>query len=278
MESGMIIIGERINATRKKIGKAIQERDRQAIEKQIRSQGESGADYIDLNAGTGVGGVEGEIEALCWLIDIALEVSEKGLSLDSSSPEVIGKAAAHLAGRRPWILNSVKDDGALEELLAIAAREKALVIALAMAGEAVPEDAAGRLAVCRSIHSRVNRAGLAEDRILFDPLVLPVAADGRNGRVALETLAAVKSEFPGARTSMGISNISYGLPKRARINAAMLVSALSLGLDAAICDPTSDRINRAIALGWLLSGRDEYCRAYTTAARAGLFDPKPEGR
>ena len=113
----MIIIGEVVNATRKRISRAIQSRDSATIKRQIRDQDGAGAHYIDLNAGTG-GNTDREIEDMRWLIDIALETTEKHLSLDSANPLVIRKSAEYLSDRRPWLINSVKNERhILDELL-----------------------------------------------------------------------------------------------------------------------------------------------------------------
>ena len=272
----MIIIGEKINATRKSIAKAIISKNSSTIKQQIEDQDISGAHYIDLNAGTGVGDEKRETEDMCWLIDLALETTEKNLSIDSPNPQIIQKAAKHLAGRRPFLINSVKNDKkTLDILLPIAAQHKALVIALAMDVDGIPEEAEKRYQVCRNTYKEAKKAGIEDKDILFDPLVMPISANHNHGRIALDTLHIIKTKLPETLTSMGVSNISYGLLKRSWINEAFLIAAITRGLDAVICDSTRPSIRKAIALGRMISGKDKYCRHFTRGVRRGNFE-KPQ--
>jgi 5-methyltetrahydrofolate--homocysteine methyltransferase len=272
----MIIIGEKINATRKSISKAILSKDSSAIKQQIENQDKSGAHYIDLNVGTGVGDENKEIEDMCWLIDLALETTEKNLSIDSPNPQIVQKAVEYLDGRRPFLINSVKNDKKIMDLLLpLAGRHKAPFIALAMDAEGIPEDAEKRSQICAKIYEQAQKAGIEDKNILFDPLVIPISANHNNGRTALDTLQILKTKFPEALTSMGVSNISYGLVKRSWINEAFMIAAITRGLDAAICDPTRPSIRRAISLGLMIAGKDKYCRRYTRGVRRGDFE-KPQ--
>lgn len=269
----MIIIGEKINATRKRIAEAILSRDREAIKEQIENQDNAGAHYIDLNAGTGSGDEQQEIDDMCWLIDIALETTEKALSIDSANPKIIQKAVDYLHNRRPWLINSVKNEKhILEQLLPLAAQYKASIIALAMDAEGIPETVEQRLEVCRSIYEQADKVGVLKENIFFDPLVIPLSSNRTYGSVTLETLRTIKIEFPDSKTTMGISNVSFGLLKRARINEAFLIAAIVNGLDSAICDPTKEGIRKSILLGELIAGKDKYCRRYNRAVRKGDFD------
>jgi 5-methyltetrahydrofolate--homocysteine methyltransferase len=273
----MIVIGEKINATRKSVAKAIRSHDRAAIQQQIEKQDRAGAHFIDLNAGTGSGDENQEIQDMCWLIDIALETTEKKLSIDSANPLIIRKAAEHINNRRPWLINSVKnDDSVLEEILPVAAAHGAFVIGLGMDASGVPEKPGERIAACREIYEKAEKTGVSKEHLLFDPLVLPLSANYNHGKIAIATLCGLKEKFPGIKTTMGVSNISFGLPKRARINAVFLLAALSQGLDAAICDPTNERVRKAILLGELIAGKDKHCRSYTRAVRKGEFEKDPE--
>lgn len=264
----MIVIGEKINGTRKSIARAIQARDSGAIKRRIKDQDDAGADFIDLNVGTGAGGADIEIGDMCWLIDVALEATEKKLSIDSANPLVIRKAAEFLDDRRPWLINSVKDEKhILEEVLPVAANHGVPVIALAMDAERIPADAEGRIQACRAIGEEARKAGIEMEKLFFDPLVMPLSSNYRHGKIALETLRMLKGEFPQAKTTMGLSNISFGLPRRSEINQAFLIAAISHGLDSAICDPTIESIRRGILLGRLIAGKDRHCRRYTRTLR-----------
>ncbi|MEJ2037973.1 MAG: dihydropteroate synthase, partial [Desulfosarcinaceae bacterium] len=138
---------------------------------------------------------------------------------------------------------------------------------LAMTDQGIPKTAGDRIDACRRIASACAEIQVPLDRLYFDPLVLPVSTDASQGRVTLDTLAAIKQTFPGARTTMGLSNISFGLPDRVGLNAAFLQMAVYAGLDAAIMDPTNARMMSAVRTGEALMGGDRHFRRYTRALR-----------
>ena len=271
----MIIIGEKINASRKSIAKAILSQDADVIQNQIKKQDCAGADYIDLNAGTGVGDADKEFDDMRWLIDLALESTDKPLGIDSADPRIIRQAAEYLEGKRTWLLNSVKNDkDVLDTLMPVAAEHGCAVIALSMSGKAIPEDVPTRIDNCQAIFESAKEAGVQEQNLFFDPLVMPISSNTIFGRLAMDTLQGLKETFPQSKTTMGISNCSFGLPHRFQINGAFLLAAIVCGLDSAICDPTNSETKHAIILGELVIGRDRHCRQYTRAARKGEFKKK----
>lgn len=266
----MIIIGERINATRTSIARAIEERDEEHIRHEIRIQDEAGAHWIDLNAGTGQGDRDQESTDLHWLIDLALGTTEKGLCLDASDPQVLCRAVHHLDGRRPAILNSVNGEPErLDTVIPLAVSSRCPVIALAMDSEGIPRDVERRMEIAQAIGTRAFEAGIPEEDLWFDPLALPLSADVSQALVTFETLRAIRRDFPGAHTTLGLSNVSHGLPRRRLVNEAFLIAALSHGLDSAICDPTRAGVRQAITLGTLIAGGDRLCRRYTRRVRTG---------
>lgn len=269
----MIIIGEKINATRKSIQTAIVEKNQDAIIQQIQAQDQAGAHCIDLNAGNPNGDIAKEADDMCWLIDIALEHTQKKLVLDSASADVIRQGAEHLHGRRAWILNSVKNDApSLDALIPIAVQYDAPVIALAMDHEKIPETVDQRMQNCLAIRNKAGEMGLKEEQLYFDPLVMPLSSDNKFGKVVLEALRSIKTGFTNAKTTLGLSNISFGLPHRQKINGAFLIAAAANGLDSVFCDPTRPEIQKAVLLASLVCGKDRFCRRYTRSTRSGLFN------
>ncbi len=269
----MIVFGEKINATRKSIRNAIAEKNEEIIRKQINDQNEAGAHYIDLNAGNPDGDIEKEAEDMCWLIDIALDATDKPLILDSASVDVIRTGAQHLAGRREWILNSVKNvDSILNSLLPIAVEHKAPVVALLMDGESMPETKEDRIEHCRAIRQKALDMGVLEENLYFDALTMPLSSNHKYARIVIDTVQAIKQEFPKVKTTVGLSNLSYGLPHRQKINSAFLIAALACGLDSAFCDPTRKEIQQAVLLGPLIAGKDRFCRRFGRGSRKGVFE------
>jgi 5-methyltetrahydrofolate--homocysteine methyltransferase len=264
----LIVIGEKVNATGKKVKDAIEKKDREFLAGLIKAQDEAGADYIDLNVGTGEGNGEVEISNIRWLIDLALETTEKDLCIDSADPEVIRAAVDNLRGRRGWMLNSIsgKKDS-MEKILPLLEEYHIPFVALSMDDKGIARDAQGRLDVCKAIFTEVRRRGIDAGLVFFDPLVMPLVTDVNQAKVACECVRQIKERFPGSKTIVGLSNVSHGLPGRERINRGFLIAAMMNGLDAAILDPTSPQTQEALAVGKALSGRDRHCRRYARACR-----------
>jgi cobalamin-dependent methionine synthase I len=131
----------------------------------------------------------------------------------------------------------------------------------------VPKTVQDRLHACEKIAEACDRWGVPMERVFFDPLVMPIGTDINQGLITLETVTEIKKEFPGAKTVLGISNISYGLPARKRLNAAFLHMAIYAGLDAAIVDPLEHDIMGEVRAAEVLVGKDRHCRRYTRALR-----------
>jgi 5-methyltetrahydrofolate--homocysteine methyltransferase len=266
----MRIIGERINATRTPIAEAISKHDADHIIHEIQIQAQAGAHYIDLNAGATSGDCNREAQDMHWLIDLALEHCDKKLSLDSSHAEVLADALDYLDGRRPALLNSVSGEpDRLKPLLEPAARHGCEIIALAMGTGGVPKDVAQRMEVCETIQEEAAGLGIPDERLYFDPLVLPLVNDVNGVTMAMATLREIKARYPKAKTTLGMSNVSHGLPSRKLVNQAFAIAALVNGLDSAICDPTDPALRESIVLGTLLAGKDRHCRGYTRRVKKG---------
>ncbi len=266
----MKIIAERINATRTAIAEAISDRNDGHIIDEIRKQDEAGAHYIDLNAGAGSGDCDRESKDMRWLIDLALANTDKKLSLDSSHPEVLEDALEYLDDRRPALLNSVSGEAErLEPLLKLVAKHQCEVIALAMGGGGIPKTVEDRLEVCATIQKAASQMDIADAKLYFDPLVLPLVNDTQGVQMAMATLREIKNRYPQAKSTLGLSNVSHGLPKRRIINRAFAIVAIFSGLDSAICDPLDPELRKAIVLGTLMAGKDRHCRSYSRRVQKG---------
>jgi 5-methyltetrahydrofolate--homocysteine methyltransferase len=169
---------------------------------------------------------------------------------------------------RPALINSTKaEPEILEPVVGLAARFGSPLVGLAMDETGIPVTVEGRIEACRKIVAACEQHGVSLENIFFDPLVLPVSTDVKQGRVTLETISRIKQEFPAAKTIMGLSNISFGLPARGRLNAAFLHMAVLAGLDAAIADPLNSELMAAVKVAEVLVGKDRHCRKYTRAFR-----------
>lgn len=263
----MIVIGEKINATRAAVRDIIEARREGELAALACEQAAAGASYIDVNVGTGRGTRDDEIAAMQWAVTTLCAATDKPLCIDSADAGVLEAGLDAMAGR-PAMINSVKADShCLGEVLPLASRFQAPVVALAMDERGIPKDVQGRLDACRRIVAACVDFQIPVEQIFFDPLVLPVSTDAVQGKVTLDTLAAIRQAFPGAHATMGLSNISFGLPGRAALNAAFLHMAVYAGLDSAIMDPSNAVMMAAVRGAEALMGKDRHFRRYTRAMR-----------
>ena len=170
------------------------------------------------------------------------------------------------------IINSVNaEPKRLESIGPLATARKTWLVALAMGINGIPDNVEERLAACELIMTHLTRSGLKAEQIFFDPLTLPIAVDATQGLVTLKTIEQIKSHYPDARTVIGLSNISYGLPNRKLVNRAFLLMAAYAGLDAVILDPLDAQTMSFIKVTNMLTGRDPFCKEYIRAHRKGIL-------
>lgn len=265
------IIGEKINGTRGHVGRAITDRDAAFIQSLASRQAEAGAHWIDVNAGTRP---DREPDDLRWLAETVQEVVDIPLCLDSANPAAL--AAALAVTRTAPLVNSISGEpDRLRDVLPLARDHGCPVIALALDDTGIPPDAGQRLAVIRRLMAATRQAGIGDTEVFVDPLVMAVSTAERGGEVALGTIAAVRKEFPETHVTVGLSNVSFGLPARHLVNRTFLALAVAAGLDCAICDPLDRDLVATLRATELLLGRDRHCLAYTRAYRSGLLGPGP---
>jgi 5-methyltetrahydrofolate--homocysteine methyltransferase len=263
----MIVIAEKINGTLPMVKTVIQNRDQAALLNLAKEQAAAGASYIDVNVGTGIGSREDEIQAMEWAVKSIQEEVETPLCIDSADPAVLESGLKSRNGR-PSLINSAKaEKESLEEVVPLASTYSAPVIALTMDESGIPKTVDDRLQAAEKVVTACERLGVPIEDIFFDLLVMPISTDVKHGLKTLAAITEVKKQFPGCKTVLGISNISYGLPARGRLNAAFLCMAVYAGLDAAIIDPVEDEISAAVKTAEVLVGRDRHCRKYTRAFR-----------
>lgn len=263
----MIIIGEKINATLDAVKTIILNRDTKSLLDLTQKQVAAGADYIDVNIGTGVGSREDEIRSIKWAIESIQGQVATPLCIDSADPKVIA-AGLETLNAKPSMINSAKaEKHNLEAVVPLAAEHDSLLVALAMDEDGIANTVDGRLRACEKICNACQKYGVPIENLYIDPLVMPISTDINSGLVTLETIVAIKKSFPGAKTVTGLSNVSYGLPQRRRLNIAFLHMCIFAGLDAAIVDPLDEELTAAIKTGEVLAGKDRYCRRYMRAFR-----------
>jgi 5-methyltetrahydrofolate--homocysteine methyltransferase len=260
-ERPTVLIGERLNPTgKKKLAQALTNGDLDYVSREALAQAQAGADILDINVGlTGLD----ESSLMVRVVETVSKVVNLPLCLDSHSPETL-RAALAVCGGRP-LINSVNAEGrSLETILPLAKEFSAAVIALPMDELGIPDSAQGRLELCFKIIERAAEAGLDKADIVFDGLAMTVGADQRAGRVTLDTIRLI-SERIGCNQTLGVSNVSFGLPERCLINQAFLTMAVLAGVDCPVVDVA--QVRAAILATDLALGRDPYARRYLTAWR-----------
>jgi len=264
----MLTIGEKINATIPSVKTIIEQRADEALLLLARGQSEAGADYLDVNVATGSGDRQDEMAAMRWAVEVIQAAVPTPLCIDSADPEVL-QAGLEVRAERPALINSAKGSSAsLDRVLPLAREFNVPLVGLAMDEQGIPATVEKRVRACAAIASACSLAGIDLDKIFFDPLVLPISTDVKQGMVTLQTIEALKKEFPEAKTVMAVSNVSFGLPQRTIFNTAFLHMALLAGLDAAIMNVADVQLMGAVRTAEAVMGRDRHCRKYARYWRA----------
>jgi 5-methyltetrahydrofolate--homocysteine methyltransferase len=262
----VIIIGEKINGTLADVREAIEKRDVESIARLATSQADAGADYIDVNVGTGTGD---EAESMEWALGVVRSSTERPVSIDSSDPAVLIKGLELCGESRPFINSANGELSKTECILPLSAEYNCPVVALPMDDSGIPDTAKGRLEICKRILESALRWDIPARDLFFDPLVIPISTDHMQGRVTLDTLSLIKKELPEVSTILGLSNVSFGLPKRYLLNRSLLTVAVFMGLDAVLTDPTDAGLMAALYAAEAVAGDDDFCRRYLKAYRQG---------
>ncbi len=249
------------------------------VQREVYRQIAAGAHYLDLNVDEASYRLEEQIASMEWLIRNTQSVSSAPPSVDSSNPDIIaaGLEAYDGSAGRP-MLNSV----ALERIdtLDLAVRHNARVILTAASVDGMPDGAAERVENIGAIVEKALSAGIAMSDIFVDGLVFPISVSGEYGMHYLEAVQEVRNRFGNEiHLTGGISNVSFGLPKRRLINDAFLYLAIQHGLDSGIINPIETKLQRIMNLDLdsepvkitmqLLRGEDDFCMNYLDAYRSG---------
>ena len=258
----MIIIGEKINGTIPSAKKILEQRDESKLIDLAQSQARKGADYIDVNVGTGNASPEEERSSMKWAVNLVQEHTDKGICVDSPDPAVLRAGLEEIDIKRAMINSTTAETERLEAVIPIAAEYEAPLIALAMDDTGIPATVEGRIRACETIEEACEKAGIAMQRLLFDPLVLPISTDASQGVVTLNTIKEIKERFPQGKTVAGLTNISFGLPAREQICCTFLQMAILSGLDAAIMNPLCGKTITAVRSAEAVLGRDRHFRRY----------------
>ncbi len=252
-----LLIGERINPTgKKRFQQALKERDLAYILNEGVTQQEKGVHILDVNVGAP--DID-EAEALPYYIQELQAVSNLPLQIDTSNGEALARAMRLYNGKP--LVNSV--NGKKESMATVFPLVKkygGVVIALTLDEKGIPNSVEGRMEIARRIIAEGVKYGIEKKDIVVDPLAMAISADKNAAKITLQTVAALTAE--GIKTSLGVSNVSFGLPVREAINAAFFLAALCSGLSAAILNPNSTDMLKTYYAHLAVQGLDENFVSY----------------
>lgn len=266
-----ILIGERINPTgKKRFKQALLENDMDHILAEGVKQQEKGVHILDVNVGLpGIDEVTVLKNAVCELqavIDLPLQI-------DTSDIRAMEAALRRYNGKA--MINSVNGkEESMEAVFPLVKKYGGVVVALTLDENGIPETADGRVEIAEKILRRASAYGIGKKDIVFDTLTMTVSADNTAALTTLEALRRIKTGL-GCHTSLGVSNVSFGLPCRDAVNSVFFAMALENGLSAAIMNPYSADMMKTYYTYNALSGLDENCAAYIGASDSFAVVPSP---
>jgi cobalamin-dependent methionine synthase I len=261
----MLIVGERINTTRKSIDAAVEARNAELIRGEATKQAEAGADLIDVNTGTRLKTEAADME---WLINVVQEAVDNRLCIDSPNPEAI-EVGIKLARQKPLVNSITAEAERIDAIMPMVKEHGTSVVALTMDEAGMPGTGEDRHRIACKIIDVISEYSIPMDDIYFDPLVQPIGSNPDQGLAVLEGIKLIRSSFPDAHIICGLSNISFGLPDRKLLNRIFLPMAALAGLDAAIMDPTDKPLMSSLMASCALLAQDEFCLRYIRTWREG---------
>lgn len=257
-----ILIGERINPTgKKRLKQALLERDMDYILGEGLRQEEKGVHILDVNVG--LPDID-EVEVLKMAVEELQAVTDLPLQIDTSDIHAMEQALRRYNGKA--MINSVNGKReSMEAVFPLVKKYGGLVVALTLDENGIPDTAQGRIEIAKKILETAKEYGISKKDIIFDTLAMTISSDIRSARVTLDSLRYIKEKL-GCHVSLGVSNVSFGLPNRDAVNGTFFAMALENGLSAAIMNPFSNEMMKTYYTYKALKGMDENCVQYIEKA------------
>jgi 5-methyltetrahydrofolate corrinoid/iron sulfur protein methyltransferase len=244
----MVIIGENIHVIARPVSTAIREKDAKVIHDLARVQAEARADYIDLN----VGPLRKDPEAtMQWLVNTVQEATDLPLSIDTMNP-VAMEAGLKICKRRPLLNSASGKSDSKEQMLPLAKKYNSDVVISVMTDKGMPPDIDSKIDSIMNTVAYANEMGIPNEDIWVDPIILPVSTAGEGQRFSVGNLEFMKilgDVLPGVKSTVGLSNVSNGVPQELRpiLNRTYLVMLERNGLFSAIADPLDGELMRLVS-------------------------------
>ena len=268
------IIGERINPTgRKSLAREMAAGDYSRVEADAVAQVEAGAHMLDVNAGIPLAD---EPAILAKSIRIVQSVTDVPISIDSSIVAALERGLEAYEGK-PLVNSVTGEEERLESVLPLVKKYDAAVIGISNDETGISEDPDVRFDVARRIVERAMDHGIPRENVVIDPLVMPIGALGNAGQQVFHIIRRCREEL-GVNTCCGASNISFGLPNRAPLNATFLSMVIAAGMTSAITNPLEGEIRQSIMAADVMMGHDENCMVWIAANRPDGGEESKVGR
>lgn len=259
------IIGERINPTgRKKFQEELRAGDLSSVEIDVKAQIAGGAMMLDVNMGAPL---VDEADLLAKAVKLVQSLTDVPLCIDSSVVEALEAGLGAYEGKA--LVNSITaEDDRMEAILPLVKKYGAAVVALPNDHDEIPDDPYKRLElVDKIVEVATKEYGIPLEDIVIDPLAMPIGADSTLVVKTLQTIRLIKEKYD-LNTTLGASNVSFGMPDRHTINQVFLPMAIANGLTSAIMDSRTEGIVRAVKGADLMAGNDEWGMNWIAAHRA----------
>lgn len=239
----MIIIGENIHVISKEVSTAIKERNPTVIQRLAKEQTKAGADYIDLNVGPMKKDTE---ETMKWLVNCVQEVTDLPLSIDTMNPVAMEAGLEHCK-KRPLLNSASGKKDSKEQMLPLAKKYNCDVVISVMTDKGMPPEVESKIESIMETVAYANELGIPNEDIWVDPIILPISTAGEGQRAAVVCLEFIKilpDVLPGVKSTVGLSNVSNGVPHHLRpiLNRTYLVMLARNGLYSAIADPLDNEL------------------------------------
>ncbi len=230
----MILIGESIHIISKRVSDAVKERNCKVIQDLAKAQADAGADYIDLNLGPAKKDPE---EVAQWLVNTVQEVTDLPISVDTLNP-VAMEAGLKICKKRPLLNSASGRTDSKELMLPLAKKYNTDVVISVLTDKGCPPDIDSRIESIMDTVAFANELGIPNEDIWVDPIILPVSADQKQVREAMEFIGILADLLPGVKSTVGLSNVSNGTPEELRgiLNRTYMVMLGRKGLYSAIAD------------------------------------------
>lgn len=261
-----VLIGERINPTgKKRFKEALKAHDIDYILKEGIAQQEKGVHILDVNVGLPEIDEEEMLKAAVSELQAIIDLP---LQIDTSDPVAMEQALRRYNGKA--MINSVNGkQESMDAVFPLAKKYGGLIVALTLDENGIPAKAEERVQIGKKILSEAKKYGIDRKDIIFDPLAMTISADKNAARETMRAVGLIQNEL-GCHTSLGVSNVSFGLPERDMINGTFFALALGQGLSAAIMNPYSHEMMKVYYTYCALRGIDDNCAEYIEFANAAL--------